>query len=92
MTEQVSIRRIKDYIKKLKIEDNTILLIRDDCSAADVEMWRTALAGMKLNNMLIVIVKDLEDVELWDKAVMQKHGWYRLEDLQKLFVKAQKDG
>ncbi len=88
MEKDVNPKQAKNFVRKMRIASNTILLIKQGSDIADkviIDNLSRAINEMKISNVLVMVVKDLDgDIAVLDKSIMNKHGWFRLQDINSL--------
>lgn len=84
----MNVKQAKAFVRKMRISPNTILLVQEGTAIADrltIDNLGKAIEAMKINGVMIMVVKDPEkDIKALDKSVMNKHGWFRMEDMSSL--------
>lgn len=88
MEKDMNPKQAKNFVKKMRISSNTILLVKEGSEVADklvIDNLSRAVHEMKIDNVLVLVVKNLDgDIVTLDKSVLNKHGWFRLEDINSL--------
>lgn len=80
----------KDFaraIKKLRISDNTVVVVKLDSEIGDpktMEAFADALGRTKLKNVILVSVENIDNVFTLSETEMARYGWFRKETLTKL--------
>lgn len=86
---QISTKTLKSYIHKLRVDGNCILLIKANTPLAsdeNIEKIMAAARTMNLGNpVMVAIVDDFDEIQTLNKMEMQRYGWFRREDIAKLF-------
>jgi len=85
-------KQIQSTIRKLRISSNCVVLIRGDAEHPEVS---TSLADRFVEGMdavgakdsFVIVVDDLDNIRMLNKAEMNRAGWFRREQLAELFVK-----
>lgn len=83
---QISIRKLNQYIKKVRLNDGDIILLMRDCGVQpDILMDAIGRAGYK--DVTLVLVEDMEDLSVLDESSMNQHGWYHITVLKRIVNK-----
>lgn len=86
---QISTKTLKSYIHKLRVDENCIILIKANTPlASDENIQKLVAAGRTMNikgAVMVAVVDDFDEIQTLNKMEMQKYGWYRREDIAKLF-------
>ena len=69
-------------VRKLKLSDNCVLLIKnsDALATAEIEDIGNAIKALHIN-AVIMVVDDLDNIRALPQVEMQRYGWYRVEYL-----------
>jgi hypothetical protein len=85
---QISVRKLNQYIKKVRLNDGDIILLMRDCGVQpDILMDAIGRAGYK--DVTLVLVEDMEDLSAINEASMTQHGWYHITALKKIVNREQ---
>lgn len=90
----LSIRRLGNKVRRLKLAPNSVLLVRSDSMLTkdnNINNLLTAIKETGLENIVVVVVDDLYEIETIDESTMNKRGWFRIEHLRKIVSKASGD-
>ncbi len=82
--------KLGSIVKKLRLESNSVLIIKEDCELAEPTMLQRIqdeLAKTKVENILVVVTKDLDDMNVAGEKQMNLHGWYRIAQIMKMIHK-----
>lgn len=82
----LSLNKLGNKIRKLKIESRSIVLIREDTIfAKNVDNFVKILEDMgTVEDIAVVVTEHLDDAEVFTEAQMNKLGWYRLPQLKNI--------
>ena len=83
----MNVKEQKQFIKKFRIASDSILLVKQGCALADKMTLNTfgeTVKDMGLKNVLVIVVEDLDDVSIFNRVDMNRLGWYRLNDVNRL--------
>lgn len=79
---------IKKIIRKYRISNGNILVIKGDPANESarilVDQFEAALKASRINDVFVVLVDDLDKITVMDTPIMNKHGWYRKEQILSL--------
>jgi hypothetical protein len=86
------VKQLKQFIRKMRVENQSIILVKDDGSNPDNA---TGLAGAlsdaiiqsKIKDVFVIVVKDFDLINVANLRDMNKAGWFRREQIENLFHK-----
>lgn len=86
---------IKKIIRKFRIWNNTLIAVQGDPSDESTvsfvnELVRT-LNESRLQGVVVIIVKDVNDINVFDEPTMNKLGWFRRDQISSLLAKITMD-
>lgn len=93
MGEQVSLKTLKTLVRKMRLENRSVLLIKAGSALDDPDVLNQlshVIAGTNLKDIVIVTTGDFEDVKSLPEEMMNKVGWYRVESLRSKVLRAAK--
>lgn len=76
----LSVRQLSKVIRKLRIRDNDIILVKSDCAMATAEnldLLANAVGRTGAQNCIVVLVDSMDDIDSLSKDTMAKHGWVK---------------
>lgn len=85
--QAVSSTSINRYLRKIRLESNSILVVRSGCALTDGETMQALIKEiekLQLTNVLIVVSDNLYDINTFSKDVLQRAGWHYAPGLEKL--------
>jgi hypothetical protein len=85
-TTEPSLRKISKYLRALSLRDDTdhIILVKRGCGLDDsIEDILKALKALG-KTAIVMIVDDMDDLSLLNRARMAAHGWFRIDDIKKV--------
>jgi hypothetical protein len=91
MGNQLSGKNVARYLRKLKIQNDSILLIQSRSPLADNENMEALVQGLKvlgLTRVVVGIVEDINDIRVVSEADMNNAGWYHINTLKGMLNKA----
>jgi hypothetical protein len=83
----MNVKELKQFIKKFRIDNDTVILVKQGSALADkmtLESFEQVVKQMGLKNVLVIVVDDLDDAQVFNKLDMNRLGWYRLHDVRRL--------
>ena len=89
----LSIRTAAKLLRKFKVVDGDVLLVKSDSELSSDDNMRALASGLKIlehANTIILIVDEFDDIKTVGEEHMNKYGWYRIETLQKQVLKVAK--
>lgn len=82
-TSHMSLRTLNKYVKKMRLTDGCIVMIRKDSDLAkEVDDLSRILGQTKLRDIVIVIVDDFDEISIRDSKQMNDLGWYKLPSMR----------
>jgi len=88
MDNHVGLSTLKSFVKKLRIPDNSIVLVKQGSpidNHDDLKLLAETIHRAGVDGVVVISVADFNDLKVLDSIDMQKYGWYRKEDIGKLF-------
>ena len=92
MGNTLSGKKVARYLRKLKIRDDSILLIKSHSPLADSGNMDALVRGLKtlgLRRVIVVIVEDINAIKAVSEADMNNAGWYHVKTLKGMLDRAQ---
>lgn len=92
MDNQLSGKKVARYLRKLKIQDDSILLIQSSSPLADKDNMAALVEGLKvlgLTRVVVGVVADINAIRVVSETDMNNAGWYHIKTLKGLLGKAQ---
>ena len=89
----LSIRTAAKLLRKFKVVDGDVLLVKSDSELSSDDNMRALASGLKIiehANTIILLVDEFDDIKTVSETHMNKYGWYRIETLQKQVLKVAK--
>jgi hypothetical protein len=83
----MNVKEMKQFIRKFRISSDTVILVRQGCALADkmtLNSFEQVVKEMGLKNVLVIVVEALDDVTVLQHLDMNRLGWYRMTDVQRL--------
>jgi len=83
----LSLRRAGKFLKKCKLGDGDMLLIKSDSELAKEQNLRVLFEAIERIGKLcmLIVVDDFDDVRTMNETDMNKLGWFRLKHVVKNF-------
>ncbi len=83
----MSRRLLCKHLQKINLHDGDVLAVKASSQTAKKEILEgivKALERIGRKNIILVVVDDMRDLSVLDEKEMAKHGWFRVQTLQKL--------
>ena len=97
--ETVSIKKAGKIIKKLRLHDNDVLVIKGGTVMAqkgNMDALATAVGQTGVRGVIVVVADDLDDIIQLPEDAMREHGWYKFDSaaaaIMERIVKDKKNG
>lgn len=88
-------KEIRQVITKFRISNGNIIVIRGDptdaATTAYADEFVYQLQQSKLKDVFVVVLDDPSKIAVYDIATMNKHGWFRKEQITSLIRKVTKE-
>lgn len=84
-------KKVARYLRKLKIQDDSILLIKSHSPLADNENMEALVQGLKvlgLTRVVVGMVDDINAIRVVSETDMNNAGWYHIKTLKGMLSKA----
>lgn len=82
----LSVRQLSRLLKKISLHDGDIVLIKqgkfDEKELLD--LMRKGVDKMNVGSVLAIIVDDFEDITSLNRQEMNAHGWWHVDQINKL--------
>ena len=91
MGNTLSGKKVARYLRKLKIQDDSILLIKGHSPLADKGNMEALVEGLKvlgLKRVIVVMVDDINSIRVVSETDMNNAGWYHIKTLKGMLGKA----
>ena len=91
MDNTLSGKKVARYLRKLKIQDDSIRLIKSHSPLADKENMAALVEGLKtlgLKRVIVVMVDDINSIRVVSETDMNNAGWYHIKTLKGMLSKA----
>lgn len=92
--QPVSLRALGRLVKKLRIHDGDVILIREGSDLAKtqtIDEFLKTCSKQGLKRVMCVVVSDFDDLKIVDESAMNKHGWFKVNALSSM-IHATKEG
>lgn len=90
----LSRRLLTKHIQKLHLQNGDVLAVKAGSAVAKQEILKgiaDAMGRLGLKDIILVVVDRFDDLSVLNQKEMNKHGWYRVPQLQRL-IHIPKDG
>lgn len=84
---ELSTRKLGNKIRKLKIEPNSMILIKSDTIFAldgNIDKFTDIIDQTGIKNVVVVVVDDLADMTVLPEKKLNELGWFKLDYLRKV--------
>jgi len=79
------------YVRRMKIHSGDTILFKDGTiTEAGLKEFAKAVQDIKIDKVVLLVVKDVNDVRNLTEVEMNKSGWFRIEALSKIVMDRQK--
>ena len=87
----LSIRQAAKLMKKFKIADGDVVLVKSNSDLSNDENMRALAGGIKImghTHTIILIVDEFDDIKSVPEENMNRYGWFRINTLRKIIKQA----
>lgn len=81
-TPPISVRQLANYCRKLKIKPQSFLIFKEGIISPDGVDWLSKeLPKYGVKDVMILLVKDINDIVNLDEKAMNQYGWFKVPQL-----------
>lgn len=91
---RVKSTKLNQIIRKLRVKDNSVLLIKRGSELAKFDILREIQANLTragFKNVVLIVADELNDIEAIPPQVLQEHGWIKVARAADRIMKAHKE-
>lgn len=80
-----SLRRLGNKVRKLHIESNSVVVIRNNTILSEnIDELGKLIEQTGVKDVIVVIADDLNDIASFNEEFMNKHGWFKIDQLRRM--------
>ena len=90
----LSVRQAAKVMRKFRIEDGDVILVKNDTDLANEENMNALISGLKIighSHTIILVVDEFDNIKTVDETHMNEFGWYRIETLKNRIIRKIKE-
>ena len=79
--------KLGKMIHKLSLSSDSLILLKEGTELAQPDAINNLVSNIEktdLSNIILMVVKDFDDIRLMGERQMNEHGWFRAPALRKL--------